>query len=115
MIGSSENTFAGLHQRMCVNLDIKANPIPKPDEDMGAIGSETLHAKVLKDDSESYEYIGYCRGWDGKDRYICWSWTGIHEDGSTIAMLGMFPAEREEVNTGITRCLRGWSIWRSIP
>ncbi len=87
VIGSSENTFAGLHQRMCVNLDIKANPIPKPDEDMGAIGSETLHAKVLKDDSESYEYIGYCRGWDGKDRYICWSWTGIHEDGSTIAML----------------------------
>ena len=87
VIGSSENTFAGLHQRMCVNLDLKANPIPKPDEDMGAIGSETLHAKVLKDDSESYEYIGYCRGWDGKDRYICWSWTGIHEDGSTIAML----------------------------
>ena len=87
VIGSSENTFAGLHQRMCVNLDLKANPIPEPDEDMGAIGSETLHAKVLKDDSESYEYIGYCRGWDGKERYICWSWTGIHEDGSTIAML----------------------------
>ncbi len=87
VIGSTENTFSGLHQRMCVNLDLKANPIPKPDEDMGAIGSETLHAKVLKDDSESYEYIGYCRGWDGKDRYICWSWTGIHEDGSTIAML----------------------------
>jgi hypothetical protein len=87
LIGSSENTFAGLYKRMCVNLDLKKNPIPEPDEDMGAIGSETLHAKVLKDDSESYEYIGYCRGWDGKDRYICWSWTGIHEDGSTIAML----------------------------
>ncbi|MBO7727480.1 MAG: zinc ribbon domain-containing protein [Oscillospiraceae bacterium] len=93
VIGSTENTFAGLHQRMCVNLDLKANPIPKPDEDMGAIGSETLHAKVLKDDSETYEYIGYCRGWDGKDRYICWSWTGIHEDGSTIAMLVFYTPE----------------------
>ena len=87
VIGSSENTFAGLHKRMCVNLDLKANPIPEPDEDMGTFGSETVHAKVLKDDSESYEYIGYCRGWDGKDRYICWAWTGLHEDGSTIGML----------------------------
>ena len=93
VIGSSENTFAGLYKRMCVNLDLKKNPIPEPDEDMGNIGDETLHAKVLKDDSESYEYIGYCRGRDGTNRYICWSWVGDHQDGSTIAMLVFYTAD----------------------
>ena len=51
------------------------------------LGLSRAFNKVLKDDSESYEYIGYCRGWDGKDRYICWAWTGLHEDVSTIGML----------------------------
>ena len=85
LIGSSENTFAGLHQRMCVNLDLKANPIPKPDEKLSTYGTgDYEYVKVLKDDSRSYEFIGYVRGVTGEDRYIIWSWTGLHEDGSTI-------------------------------
>ena len=85
VIGSSENTFAGLHQRMCVNLDLKANPIPKPDEKLSTYGTgDYEYVKVLRDDSKSYEFIGYVRGVTGEDRYIIWSWTGLHEDGSTI-------------------------------
>lgn len=93
VIGSDEDTFAGLYKRMCVNLDLKENPIPEPEEDMGEMGSETLYATVLKDDDESYEFIGFCRTPDGKDRYICWSWTGIHEDGSVIGMLVFYTAD----------------------
>ena len=85
LIGSSENTFTGLHQRMCVNLDLKANPIPKPDEKLSTYGTgDYEYVKVLKDDNKSYEFIGYVRGVTGEDRYIIWSWTGLHEDGSTI-------------------------------
>ena len=85
LIGSSENTFTGLHQRMCVNIDLKANPIPKPDEKLSTYGSgDYEYVKVLKDDNKSYEFIGYVRGVTGEDRYIIWSWTGLHEDGSTI-------------------------------
>ena len=93
IIGSSENTFAGLYKRMCVNLDLKKNPIPTPDEDFGSIGSETLYAKVLKDDAESYEYIGYCRGANGINHYICWSWEGYHADGSVIEMMVFYTTD----------------------
>ena len=85
LIGTSENTFAGLHQRMCNNLDLKNNPIPKPDEKLSTYGTgDYEYVKVLKDDNKSYEFIGYVRGLTGEDRYIIWSWTGLHEDGSTI-------------------------------
>ena len=85
VIGSSENTFAGLHRRMCVNLDLKANPIPEPDEKRDTYGTgDYEYIKVLKDDDKSYEFIGYVRGATGQDRYIIWSWTGYHEDGSVI-------------------------------
>lgn len=86
IIGTSENTFSGLYKRMCVNLDLKKNPFPKPDEDLGAVGNETLFAKVLKDDSETYEYVGFLRSKDGTDRYLMWAWTGYHRDGSVIEM-----------------------------
>ena len=86
LIGTSENTFAGLHARMCVNLDLKANPIPTPEEEVDSYGTgDKVYATVLKDDSTSYEYIGYVRGTTGENKYIIWYWTGMHEDGSVIS------------------------------
>ncbi len=85
VISSSENTFTGLHKRMCINLDLKAHPIPVPDEKLDTyLTGDYEYAKVLKDDSKSYEFIGYVRSVTGEDRYIIWSWIGLHEDGSTI-------------------------------
>lgn len=86
IIGTSENTFAGLYKRMCINLDLKKNPFPTPDEDLGPCGSETLFAKVLKDDSQTYEYVGYLRAKDGATKYLMWAWTGYHKDGDVIEM-----------------------------
>ena len=86
IIGTSENTFAGLYKRMCVNLDLKKNPFPTPDEDLGSVDSETLYAKVLKDDSETYEYVGYLRAKNGSTKYLMWAWTGYHKDGDVIEM-----------------------------
>ncbi len=86
IIGTSENTFAGFYKRMCVNLDLKKNPFPTPDEDLGSVDSETLYAKVLKDDSETYEYVGYLRAKNGSTKYLMWAWTGYHKDGDVIEM-----------------------------
>ncbi|MBQ8076646.1 MAG: zinc ribbon domain-containing protein [Oscillospiraceae bacterium] len=86
LIGTSENTFAGLYARMCINLDLKANPIPAPEEEVDTYGTnDKVYATVLKDDSTSYEYIGYVRGPAGDNKYIIWYWTGLHEDGSIIS------------------------------
>ena len=85
LIGTSENTFAGLHARMCINLDLNKNPIPTPEEEVDTYGTgDKVFATVLKDDSTSYEYVGYVRGVTGENKYIIWSWTGLHEDGSVI-------------------------------
>ncbi|MBP3210790.1 MAG: zinc ribbon domain-containing protein [Oscillospiraceae bacterium] len=85
LIGTSENTFAGLHARMCINLDLNKNPIPTQVEEVDTYGTgDRVFATVLKDDSTSYEYVGYVRGVTGENKYIIWSWTGLHEDGSVI-------------------------------
>ena len=88
IIGTSENTFAGLYKKMCVNLDLKKNPLPTPDEEEGNYGGgQYEYVKVLKDDSETYEYIGYVRYADGTNRYIVRCWRGYHKDGATIEMI----------------------------
>lgn len=88
VIGSDENTFNGLYKRMCVNLDLKKNPIPVPDTEIeGYNNGEYEYARVMKDDDESYEYIGYVRSSKGTDLYIVWNWTGFHKDGSIIGMV----------------------------
>ena len=87
-IGDTEDTFSGLYDRMCVSLDLKKHPLPKPDTDLDPMNSdgEYEYVYMLKDDDSSYEYIGYvCTKRDVKE-YIVWSWVGYHEDGSVIGM-----------------------------
>lgn len=87
IIGDSEDTFAGLYNRMCVNLDLKENPIPEPDTELGDYGGgEYEYARIMKDDATSSEYVGYVRTSNGQDLYIIWSWMGYHKDGSIIGM-----------------------------
>ena len=43
-------------------------------------------ASCLKDDDDSYDYIGYVCGPDGGRIFIIWSWSGYHEDGSLIGV-----------------------------
>lgn len=87
VIGDSQNTFNGLHKKMCVNLDLKKHPLPKPDTELGDYSDgEYEYAKIMKDDDVSYEYIGYVRTANDKNLYIVRSWTGYHEDGSLIGM-----------------------------
>ena len=60
IIGTSENTFAGLYKKMCVNLDLKKNPVPIPHTEEGQYdGGQYEYVNVLKNDTETYEYIGY--------------------------------------------------------
>ena len=87
-IGEDEDTFAGLYDRMCVNLDLKEHPFPKLDTDLDPMTreGEYEHVYLLKDDETSYEYIGYVRDKHDVEKYIVWSWTGYHKDGSIIGM-----------------------------
>ena len=73
---------------MCVNLDLKKNPVPVPDTEEGNYGGgQYEYVKVLKHDSETKEYIGYVRYADGTNRYLVRSWMGYHEDGALIEMV----------------------------
>lgn len=88
VIGTAENTFAGLYKKMCVNLDLKKNPVPVPDTEEGNYdGGQYEYIKVLKDDAETYEYIGYVRYANGTNRYIVRCWRGYHKDGAIIEMV----------------------------
>ncbi len=88
IIGTSENTFSGLHKAMCVNLDLKKNPLPTFDENLGEyMDGDYEYGKVLKDDSTSYEYIGYVKGKLNENKYIVRLWRGYHKDGSIIEMV----------------------------
>lgn len=87
IIGAEEDTFSGLYKRMCISLDLKNHPVPEPDEE----GDEYLTGdyemiKVLKDDDETYEYIGYVYSSSDKPLYIIRRWIGYHEEGVIIAM-----------------------------
>lgn len=88
IISDSENTFSGLYKRMCVNLDLKENPIPVPDTELGHYGNgQYEYAKIMKNDDKSYEYVGYVRSSNDKDLYIVWNWSGFHKDGSIIGIV----------------------------
>ena len=89
-IGTEENTFSGLYNRMCVDLDLRNYPLPTPDTvtKEGEYGSsgEYETVSVLKDDEEAYEYIGYVCTKTGIREFIIRSWRGKHRDQSEIGM-----------------------------
>ena len=89
-IGNEENTFSGLYNRMCVDLDLKNYPIPTPEEisQEGEYGNsgEYEHISVLKDDDDSYEAIGYVCAKSGVKEFIIRSWRGRHKDESEIGI-----------------------------
>ena len=87
-IGTDENTFKGLYQRMCTNLDLKKYPIPVADETLEGrySGGEYEEVRILKDDDTSYEYIGHLYTRQGTKQYIIWNWMGFHKDGTVIGM-----------------------------
>ena len=86
-IGDSENTYAGLYDRMCQSLDLKKHPLPEADTKGNTYGTKDYeYVYILKDDETSYEYIGKVFNKSGKELYIVWNWIGYHEDGSVIGM-----------------------------
>ena len=90
-IGAEENTFAGLCERMCHSLDLKEHPLPQVDTEGGEYDSGDHEIVcILKDDSETYEYIGYVCTKKDVVKYIVWRWVGFHKDGSMIGMDSYF-------------------------
>ena len=86
-IGNSEHTFSGVYNRMHIYLDLKKYPIPEPQKsDYSYVTGAHDEFTVLKDDDNSFDYIGYVCGPDGGRIYIVWSWSGYHEDGSLIGV-----------------------------
>ncbi len=87
-IGKSVNTFAGAYDRMHIYLDLNKYPIPEPDttSDFTYVTGQHDEFTVLKDDDDSYDYVGYVCGGDGARYYIVWSWAGYHKDGSLIGV-----------------------------
>lgn len=86
-IGASEDTFKGLYEKMCVKLDIAEYPIPEPDTDGNVYATDDYERiAVLKDDAETYEWIGYVYDKHDKPLYIVRSWMGYHEEGVVIMM-----------------------------
>ena len=62
-VGSDEHTFEGLHDIMCVNLNLREYPVPEP------------------------EYIGYVYDYKHEPKFIVRYWIGYHEEGELIGML----------------------------
>lgn len=86
-IGAEEDTFQGLYQKMCVYLDLAKHPIPQPDTDGDEYGTGDYERyRVLKDDEETYEYIGYVYSSTGSPKYLVRNWIGYHKDGPIISM-----------------------------
>ena len=87
IIGAEEDTFGGLYKRMCIDLDLKKHPVPEPDELGDEYATDDYEViKVLKDDDETYEYIGYVYSSKDEPLYIIRRWIGYHRDGVIIAM-----------------------------
>ncbi len=86
-IGKSAHSFTDVYSRMHVYLDLKTYPVPDP-ETTGYEYTSGQHEeiKVLKDDDDSFDYIGYVCNSNGTKTYIIWSWAGYHEDGSLIGV-----------------------------
>ncbi len=86
-IGNSAHTFAAVYDRMHIYLDLNTYPIPEPvKSDYSYVTGAHDEFTVLKDDDDSYDYIGYVCGPDGGRLFIIWSWSGYHEDGSLIGV-----------------------------
>ena len=89
-IGAEENTFSGLYNRMCVDLDLRNFPLPTPETvtKEGEYGSsgEYETVAVLKDDEEATEYIGYVCTKTGIRELIIHPWRGRHRDETEIGM-----------------------------
>ncbi len=86
-IGNSENTFSGVYNRMHIYLDLNQFPIPEPNKsDYEYVTGQHEEFSVLKDDDDSYDYIGYVCLPNGARSFIVWSWAGYHEDGSLIGV-----------------------------
>lgn len=86
-IGNSVHTFASIYDRMHIYLDLNNYPIPEPEKsDYSYVTGAHDEFTVLKDDDDSFDYIGYVCGPDGGRIFIVWSWSGYHEDGSLIGV-----------------------------
>ena len=86
-IGNSAHTFPAIYDRMHIYLDLNTYPIPEPEKsDYSYVTGAHDEFTVLKDDDDSYDYIGYVCGPDGGRIFIIWSWSGYHEDGSLIGV-----------------------------
>lgn len=87
-IGNAAHTFNDVYNRMHIYLDLKQYPIPEPSKssDPTYITGQHDEFTVLKDDDDSYDYVGYVCGPDGGRVYIIWSWAGYHKDGSLIGV-----------------------------
>ena len=86
-VGDSVHTYAGAYDRMHIYLDLNKYPIPEPEKsDYSYVTGAHDEFYVLKDDDNSFDYIGYVCGPDGGRIFIVWSWSGYHEDGSLIGV-----------------------------
>ena len=86
-IGKSEKTFSGVYSRMHLYLDLNTFPIPEPDtSNYSYVTGQHDEFYVLRDDDDSYDYIGYVCNPDGTRVYIIWSWAGYHKDGNLIGV-----------------------------
>lgn len=86
-IGNTAQTFAEVYNRMHIYLDLKNYPIPEPSSSgYSYVTGAHDEFTVLKDDDDSYDYIGYVCGPDHNRIFIIWSWSGYHQDGSLIGV-----------------------------
>ncbi len=86
-IGNSVHTYSAAYDRMHIYLDLNNYPIPEPEKsDYSYVTGAHDEFTVLKDDDDSFDYIGYVCGPDGNRIFIVWSWSGYHKDGSLIGV-----------------------------
>ena len=87
-IGNTVNTFSAVYDRMHIYLDLVNYPIPEPSvvSDYTYVTGQRDEYTVLKDDDDSFDYIGYVCNPDGSRYFIVWSWAGYHKDGSLIGV-----------------------------
>ena len=90
-VGPEVDPFAGLSERMCRKLELGDHPLPAA----GARGDEYDSGDyedgcVLKDDKESYCFIGYVYSRKDVALYIVWRWIGFHKDGTLVGMDAYF-------------------------
>ena len=86
-LGDSVHTFSAVYDRMHIYLDLNKYPVPEPTKsDYSYVTGAHDEFTVLKDDDNSFDYIGYVCGPDGNRIYIVWSWSGYHKDGSLIGV-----------------------------